>query len=264
MQLIYICLATLITIAAAAETKDNYFAFLEMIQQPNGNFRQGEIEVVVDPAEIAKIEEIQKKRLIHKGFSEEEAIQSSKIGIVSEDAYWVWVRDAVYFPKGVPGTYDRLMWKTEGKGAAVLPVLANGRIVLNLNYRHATRSWELELPRGAGKKGETLEQTALRELKEETGLEADSAVFLGEMVPDSGTICSIVPIYLGRVSKQGLSDREYSEAIADVLSFSKEELKKGLLDGYLEVPLNGNKQKVPLRDSFAAFAILQAEMRKLL
>jgi ADP-ribose pyrophosphatase len=246
----------------SAQTKDVYFSYLDKLKMPNGDFREGEIEVVVDPEEIAKIEEIQKKRLIRQGFSETEAAKFSKTGIVSEDTYWIWIRDAVYFPKGVPGTFDRLI-KLE-KGAAMLPVLANGRLVVNLNYRHATRSWELELPRGAGKKGETLEQTALRELKEETGLEAHCLIKLGEMAPNTGMNSSIVPIFLGRVSKQGLTDREYSEAIADVLSFTKEEIKQGLLDGFMLVTLNGKKQKVPLRDSYVAFAILQAEMRKLI
>ncbi len=75
-----------------------------------------------------------------------------EVGVVREDQYWIWLRDAVYFPKGVPVTYDRLIWKSELKsnspGVAVLPILPSGHVVLNLNYRHATKSWELELPRG--------------------------------------------------------------------------------------------------------------------
>jgi len=48
------------------------------------------------------------------------------------------------------------------------------------------------------------------------------------------------------------------------LAVLKEELKQGLLDGFIEVSLHGKKQKVPLRDPYVAFAILQAEMRKLI
>lgn len=247
----------------SAQTQEAYFAYLKKLKMPNGSYQQGEIEVVVDPQEIAKIEEIQKKRLIRQGMPESEAAQCSKTGIISKDTYWVWIRDAVYFPKGIPGTYDRLI-KLEGSGAVMLPVLRNGRLVVNLTFRHATRSWELELPRGAGKTGETLEQTAIRELKEETGLEADTLVKLGELASNTGMNNAVVPVFLGRVSKQGLTDREYCEVIADVLSFTKEELKQGLLDGFIEVSLHGKKQKVPLRDPYVAFAILQAEMRKLI
>jgi ADP-ribose pyrophosphatase len=247
----------------SAQTQEAYFAYLEKLKMPNGSYQQGEIEVVVDPEQIAKIEEIQKKRLIRQGMPEPEAAQCSKTGIISKDTYWVWIRDAVYFPKGIPGTYDRLI-KLEGSGAVMLPLLRNGRLVVNLTFRHATRSWELELPRGSGKKGETLEQTAIRELKEETGLEADTLVKLGELASNTGMNNAVVPVFLGRVSKQGLTDREYCEVIADVLSFTKEELKQGLLDGFIEVSLHGKKQKVPLRDPYIAFAILQAEMRKLI
>ena len=126
---------------------------------------------------------MQEKRLLQKGYSEAEATEFSRIGVVREDQYWVWIRDAVYFPKGVPGTYDRLVWKNElnggAPGVAVLPVLPSGKIVLNLNYRHATRSWELELPRGKREQGETLEEAALREVKEETGFDIQISGVVG-------------------------------------------------------------------------------------
>ena len=111
------------------------------------------------------------------------------------------VRDAVYFPQGTPGTYDRLLWKSElihqFPGVAVLPILPSGRIVLILNYRHATRSWELELPRGEIKSQETLEEAAFRELKEETGLVASSVAFLGKMATDTGVLSSVIPVLMG-------------------------------------------------------------------
>jgi len=255
-------------IGYAQEALESYFSYIEQLKQPEGSYLKGEIEVVLDLAKIAEIEQIQVKRLLKKGFSESHAAEFSRVGVVSEDHYWIWLRDAVYFPKGVPGTYDRLIWKSpelaRSAGVAVLPILPSGKIVLNLNFRHATRSWELELPRGAIQSGETLEEAAHRELKEETGLEVASVVCLGSMAPDTGALSSVVPIYLGQVSSEGDSDQEYSEAIADVIAFTVDEIKAGLLKGSLEVLLNGQKQQVPLRDSFLTFALLQAELRKIL
>ncbi len=248
----------------ASEPRERYLEILEELGQSNGSCSEGEIEIVVDLTKIDAIEAAQKERFLKKGLSEEEAAEASRIGVVSEDLYWIWLRDAVYFPNQIPGSYDRLLWKSEGRGAAVLPVFPDGRIALNLNYRHATRSWELELPRGGGKKGETDEQAALRELKEETGFEAGSLVFLGEMAPDSGTIGSVIPVFLARIDREGLPDREESEAIADAPLFTFEELKQGLIDGYLEVPLGGAKRKIPLRDAFLTFALLQAQIRNLI
>ncbi len=254
--------------AAYAAPLDDYFSYLEQIGKPVGSYREGEIEIVLEPEEISKIEKVQEGRLVNKGYSVERAAEFSRVGIVSEDQYWIWLRDAVYFPKGVPGTYDRLMWKgptlSGPGGVAVLPVLPNGKVVLNLNFRHATRSWELELPRGALLANETVEEGAVRELKEETGLGVASLTFLGNIMPDSGTLGSVGPVYMGLVSEEGKSDQEYSEAIAGVIAFSVAELKEGLIKGSMEVLLNGKKEHVPIRDAFLTFALLQAEIRKLL
>jgi ADP-ribose pyrophosphatase len=247
---------------------DQYFSYIEQLSQPLGSYKEGEIEIVLETDEISRIQKIQEDRLVQKGFSKEEALEFSRVGIVNEDQYWIWLRDAVYFPKGVTGTYDRLLWKSELKtkspGVAVLPILPSGRIVLILNYRHATRSWELELPRGGINPQETLEEAARRELKEETGLLASSVVPLGEIATDTGVHSSIIPVFMGHVTKQEESSPEDSEAIAGVLSFTKQELREGLLKGYLNVVVHGKEKQVPLRDAFLTFALLQAEIRNLL
>lgn len=247
---------------------DRYFSYMQQLAQSSGNFRQGEIEIVTNPEKIVQIQKVQEARLLKKGFSPADAAEFSRIGIVNEDQYWIWLRDAVYFPKGVPGTYDRLLWKSElqGKraGVAVLPVLPSGQIILVLNFRHATRSWELELPRGGIQSGETQEEAALRELKEETGCTTSSVTFLGEIAPDTGALSSVTPVFLGKIASQNDSRIEYSEAIADTICFTKEEINKGLVQGFLEVSIEGQKKQVPLRDGFLTFALLQAQVRKLL
>lgn len=247
---------------------EHYFSYIKQLGQSVGNCHEGEIEVVLDPVEISRIQDIQEQRLLKKGFSEANAKEFTRIGVVSEDQYWIWLRDAVYFPDGVTGTYDRLLCKSKIAGGlfgvAVLPVLPSGQIVLILTHRHATRSWELELPRGGVEPGETSEEGAFRELKEETGFIASSLIYLGEMANDTGVLSSVVPVYLGKISSQGNSDFEESEAIAALISFTKEELKAGLIQGSLEVTLQGKKMRVPLRDAYLTFALLQAECRKLL
>ena len=245
-----------------------YFSYLELLNLPNGNHRAGEIEVVTDPAEILKIQTMQEQRLLKRGFSTDQAAQYSRIGIVGEDQYWVWLRDAVNFPQGARGTYDRLLWRSELKnkasGVAVLPILPSGQIALILNYRHATRSWELELPRGRVEANETLEEASRRELKEETGFTTDSVTFLGEIAIDTGVLSSVIPVFAGKIISQEAAKHEYSEAIAKVITFTREELKEGLVRGFVEIFHNGSKKQVPLRDAFLTFALLHAEYRHLL
>ena len=150
---------------------ETYFSYLSQLDQAKGTYREGEIEIVVDPLEISQVQKTQENRLLQKGFPADQAAEFSRIGIVNEDQYWIWLRDAVYFPHGIPGTYDRLLWRSELKskfpGVAVLPILPSGKIILILTYRHATRSWELELPRGGVEPQETLEEAVFRELKED-------------------------------------------------------------------------------------------------
>lgn len=246
--------------AAAYAGQISYLDVLERLGSPMGDRTKGEIEIVVEPENIEKIEAFQKQQLIQKGCSEKDAANFSKVGIVAQDQYWMWIRDAVIFPNGTPGTYERLIWKnrlhSKYSGIAILPILPDGRIALNLNYRHATRSWEIEIPRGGIKMGESCEQAALRELKEETGLIPASIECLGEMAPDSGVLEGTVPIYIAYGSQEGLSNIEYSEAIAGTLAFTLDEIQKGFIQGYLMV----NGQKVPVRDPFLAFALLKRDL----
>ena len=57
--------------------------------------------------------------------------------------------------------------------AAILPVLSNGRILLVKQYRHPVHAQLWEIPAGLIDPGETPLITAKRELREETGYEAE-------------------------------------------------------------------------------------------
>jgi ADP-ribose pyrophosphatase len=235
---------------------------------PCSNYKKSEIEVITDPKEIEKVQDLQEKRFIKNGLSKTKAKEFSRVGIISEDTYWLWVRDAVIFPSGIKGTYNRIIWNNSLDGrpvaVAVLPVLPNGKIVLNLNYRHATRKWELELPRGKRERNEICEQAAIRELQEETGLFVSSHTFLGFVTPDTGIMNSVVPVYIGKVCSKGKTNRDFSEAILSNPSFTKEEIKKGCLDGYIEFENNKKKWKLPIRDPFLFYALYMAELKGLL
>src|SRR5262249_44701564 len=64
--------------------------------------------------------------------------------------------------------------------AAALPIDDQGRAILVRQYRHATRSWLLEVPAGKlDHPGEAPEACARREVEEEAGLRAGELVSLG-------------------------------------------------------------------------------------
>ena len=66
----------------------------------------------------------------------------------------------------------------------VIALTADEQVVLVRQYRHGVREVVLEVPGGIVDKGETLEQAAMRELREETGFTAERVRVLGKMMPN--------------------------------------------------------------------------------
>jgi 8-oxo-dGTP pyrophosphatase MutT (NUDIX family) len=90
---------------------------------------------------------------------------------------WIAVReDQVIRPDGAPGIYGVVHFKNVAVG--VLPVDEKGHIWLVGQYRYTLAIYSWEIPEGAGAPGETCEETARRELREETGLSAGHIEFL--------------------------------------------------------------------------------------
>jgi ADP-ribose pyrophosphatase len=66
----------------------------------------------------------------------------------------------------------------------VIPLTSDGQVVMVEQWRHGSRSVELETPGGLMDEGETPEQCGIRELLEETGYHAGSIVHLGTVHPN--------------------------------------------------------------------------------
>ncbi len=224
------------------------------LKLPKGNYKAGEIEIVSDPLKIEEIQQRYYERLRESGIAADRASKWAKIGEIARDKYIMLVRDPVIFPSGTTGLYDRLLSESKG-GSAVLPIFSNGDIGLIVQFRHATRSWELELPRGNAEHGETPLDTAKRELKEETGFETNDWKYLGTMNPDSGMLQWSVPMFVARNVEEKKVVPDEREAIDGMIRLSKSALNQALKDGSIEVEINGVKRKVLVRDSFLTYAL---------
>jgi ADP-ribose diphosphatase len=102
-------------------------------------------------------------------------------------------RDEVRFPNQHTNQLDII----EHVGAVtILPVDAEGRILFVRQYRHATGKELLELPAGTLDAGETPDECALREIREETGFAAGNLIKLGEFFLAPGYSTEYMLVYL--------------------------------------------------------------------
>ncbi len=86
--------------------------------------------------------------------------------------------------KGRKFVFDRIVGPDT---IMVLPVLKDGRIILERQYRHALSKYICELPAGHIDKGEKPDHAAVRELEEECGYRAGKLKFLFSAHPSPGS-----------------------------------------------------------------------------
>src|SRR6267154_3286306 len=119
-------------------------------------------------------------------------------------------RDKVIEPSGVRATREVI---THPGSVVVLPVLADGRILLIQQYRHATRQYLWELVAGRMDPGETPKVAAARELIEETGFRARRFRVLLDVFPTPGFLEERMFILMAAGLTAGQAEPEDDEKI---------------------------------------------------
>lgn len=92
---------------------------------------------------------------------------------VKYDNPWIMVEEhQVINPAGNPGIYGTVSFKN--RAVAIVPIFANGDVLLVGQFRYPLQEYHWELPMGGAPEGESELICAQRELKEETGFSAKS------------------------------------------------------------------------------------------
>lgn len=129
----------------------------------------------------------------------------AKIGIILDSPYHIIVRDLVQFPGGYVSGYERSIPAASlrgGKGVVVLPVY-EGRVMLLHQYRHATRQWHYEVPRGYGEPNIPAIENAHKEVEEETDGKASELVSLGDFHHNTGFESTSVSLFYAKLESVG-------------------------------------------------------------
>jgi ADP-ribose pyrophosphatase len=138
-------------------------------------------------------------------------------------------RDEIVEPSGVHATREVV---THPGSVVVLPVFADGRILLIQQYRYATRQFLWELVAGRIDKGEEVQTAAARELLEETGYSAKKLRVFLDMFPTPGFLEERMYVLLATGLTEGQAQPEEDEKIM-LKTFSPAQVEKMIRDNAL-------------------------------
>jgi ADP-ribose pyrophosphatase len=117
-------------------------------------------------------------------------------------------RDHLKTPDGRETKYEII---EHGGSVVVIPVDVEGNMLFVRQYRHAAGIDLLELPAGTRDGDEPYEECAAREIREETGMEADALRELGRFYLAPGYSTEFMVVYLATGLKHNPLDADYDE-----------------------------------------------------
>jgi ADP-ribose pyrophosphatase len=183
--------------------KMDYFSLVKSHSQLFDN-ENALLNIVLDPKAISEWEAEKEAELKQKG----QPLEWAKIGVILDDPYNIIIRDLVQFPDGDIRGYGRSIATATlkgGQGVVILPVFEDKILLLHL-YRHATRQWHYEVPRGYGEPNTPADVNARKEIEEEVGGEIANLVSLGEFYNNTGYESASVALFYAKLSSVGTAN----------------------------------------------------------
>jgi ADP-ribose diphosphatase len=226
---------------AGEHALDGYLALVRERPDWFANHPAGGIEILTDPGDIALACTAARSHRTAAGLD----VSDTRAGLLAKDPYMTVVRDAVRFPDGSLGLYNRVM---ETSPVAVLPLLDNLPVLVRV-FRHGLRDWSLEFPRGGADRGESPEAAARREVIEETGATEAELEPLGQFTPGGSSLSIRAHLFIARIDQVGASDP--LEGIEDVHAYPVADVERLIGDGVII-------------DGFTMALFLRARLRQLI
>lgn len=116
----------------------------------------------------------------------------------------------------------------------LVPITANGEIVMVRQYRHGSQALTLEIPGGMVDAGETPESAAMRECEEETGYFAHETHRLGVLNPNPALFNNSLHTYYAQVEKSSAEAHASETEVIEVELVPIDKIESLLLDGTID------------------------------
>jgi ADP-ribose pyrophosphatase len=136
-------------------------------------------------------------------------------------------RDRVRLPNGAETGREYIV---HPGAVLVVPLLDDGRVVFERQYRYPLRKVFIELPAGKIDPDEDILTTGQRELLEETGYSATEWRYLAALHPCIGYSDEIIHIYLASGLQAGDHKRDHDESL-EVFTLTLDEAMRALRRG---------------------------------
>ena len=139
--------------------------------------------------------------------------------------------DAIRFPDGV----EAMRATVRHPGAIALVVIDDdGRWLLVEQYRHPAGKRLIEIPAGTREPGEAPEVTAHRELREETGYDADSLIRIGGAWMAPGFTSEYIDFYLATGLRESPLSTGDEEDLSAPIPYTREAIEAAVAAGEIE------------------------------
>lgn len=138
-------------------------------------------------------------------------------------------RDEAILPDGTIGPREYVV---HPGASAIVPLLDDGRVLVERQFRYPVQREFIEIPAGKIDPGETPLQTAIRELREETGTTASHWAHLTSIHPAIGFANEVIHLYLCKglsTSTRALDAGEFIQCEAMSVDALSERIRRGEL-----------------------------------
>lgn len=124
---------------------------------------------------------------------------------------WYRVRqDDILTPDGRPGVYNVI---EKADAVWIVPVTAAGEVLMVYQYRYTVDEWCWEVPAGSVKPGQTREEAAREELREEVGGEGGELTYISRAFLANGICNEVGHFFLATGVAVGPTHHEAAEVM---------------------------------------------------